>query len=182
MTSMRADGGGDCGMELTYACGNCDAVGRVESVESAAEAVCAGCGARRELHREAFDGGSLRACAWCATEDLYVQKDFPWGLGLSLVILSFAVSTVFWYFRRPLPALGVLLLSALADMALYYIVGDVVICYRCLGQYRGEGSNRDRHCKAFDLAVGERYRQEKMRIAELKARQSETVANGPESP
>ncbi|MDE2507457.1 MAG: hypothetical protein KGM43_09610 [Planctomycetota bacterium] len=170
-------------MELTFACGQCDAVGRVESVERASEAVCASCGTRRPLHREAFDGsGGLRACAWCATDDLYVQKDFPWGLGLALVILSFAISTVFWYYRRPMPALGVLLLSALADMALYYIVGDVVICYRCLGQYRGAGANPDRVYKAFDLAVGERYRQEKMRIAELKKRDAEAPENVPKAP
>jgi hypothetical protein len=108
----------------------------------------------------------LASCAWCATDDLYIQKDFPQGLGLAIVIAGFVVSTVFWYYERPLPAYFVLLASALLDMVLYYRVPDVTICYRCLGQYRGAGSNPAGRFKPFDLAIGERYRQERLR-AEL---------------
>ncbi len=55
-------------------------------------------------------------------------------------------------------------------MALYYRVPDVTICYRCLGQYRGEGSNVGGRFRPFDLAIGERYRQERMRAEQLRAR------------
>ena len=119
----------------------------------------------------------MRSCAWCATDDLYVQKDFPQGLGLLIVIVGFAISTVFWYLERPIPAYVVLLASALLDMILYYRVPDVTICYRCLGQYRGVGSNLEGRFKPFDLATGERYRQERLRAEQL--RKQGASANSP---
>ena len=77
------------------------------------------------------------------------------------------LSTIFWYFERPLFTYLVLLASALLDMVLYYRVPDVTICYRCLSQIRGAGSNPENRFHPFDLAVGERYRQERRRIEEL---------------
>jgi hypothetical protein len=159
-------------MELTFECAGCHAVGRVAAVESQAEARCEGCQSHRELRRDAFEAQELRACPLCGTEDLYLQKDFPQGFGLTIVVVGFVISTVFWYRDEPLPALGVLLLSALADMALYYLVPDVTICYRCLSQYRGAGTNPEGRFRGFDLAVGERYRQERIRAEHLRSQGS----------
>lgn len=155
-------------MELTFECPDCHTVGHLANVESTTTATCGSCGKARSLRTEAIDAGGLRGCSLCATEDLYIQKDFPQGLGLAIVILGFVVSTVFWYYDRPVPALSILLVSALADMALFYLVPDVTICYRCLSQHRGEGSNPSGRFKAFDLAIGERYRQERLRVEQLR--------------
>jgi len=157
-------------MELTFECPQCHAVGSVAGVESAPTASCPGCKQPRALRREAFDEGGLASCSWCGTHDLYIQKDFPQGLGLAIVIAGFAVSTVFWYYEMPIPAYLVLLASALLDMVLYYKVPDVTICYRCLGQYRGAGANPGGRFHAFDLAIGERYRQERLRAEQLRSR------------
>lgn len=159
-------------MELTFECPGCGRVGNAAPVESLTAAACRGCGQSRVLRPESQDGEGLRACPLCGTEDLYLQKDFPQGLGLFIVIAGFVVSTVFWYQDRPIPALSVLLLSALADMALFYTVPDVTICYRCLSQYRGPGANPTGRFRAFDLAVGERYRQERLRIEQVRGRPS----------
>ena len=70
----------------------------------------------------------------------------------------------------PIPAYLVLFASAIFDMILYYRVPDVTICYRCLGQYRGAGSNPNGRFAWFDLAIGERYRQERLRAEELRGR------------
>jgi hypothetical protein len=168
-------------MELTFECPGCGAVGHASPVESIPSVSCRSCSRERPLHAGAFDeGGALRSCPWCATEDLYIQKDFPQALGLLIVVVGFVISTVFWYYEDPLPAYAVLLASALLDMALYYRVPDVTICYRCLGQYRGEGSNVGGRFRPFDLAVGERYRQERMRAEQLRARRPVTdVPPGP---
>jgi hypothetical protein len=156
-------------MELTYACPNCDASSRIASVEDEYLATCPGCGLTRELNRGATVGGSLSACAWCATEDLYLQKDFPQRLGLAIVVLGFAVSTVFWYYYMPIAAFAVLLATAALDVALVYLVPDVTICYRCLSQHRGPGTNPDHQIAPFDIAIGERYRQERIRIEAIRA-------------
>lgn len=161
-------------MELTFECPSCEAIGRIPSVEAEYQGTCPNCSLTRELNRAATAGGVLSACPWCATEDLYLQKDFPHGLGLGIVISGFVVSTIFWWFYMPVWAFAVLLGTAAVDVALYYLVPDVTICYRCLSQCRGEGSNPDGKFAPFDLAIGERYRQERIRIEEIRASQSKT--------
>jgi hypothetical protein len=120
------------------------------------------------LRPEAIGPTGLEACPFCLTADLYLQKDFPQGLGLFIILVGFAISTVFWYYEMPIPAYLVLLVSVLLDYVLYHTVGDVVICYRCLSQLRGRGANPDGRFKPFALAVGERYRQERLRIQHLR--------------
>jgi hypothetical protein len=154
--------------ELTFSCPNCAATGRVGSVDAASEAACLHCGKVRPLRPEAIGQRGLEACPWCSTGDLYVQKDFPQGLGLFIILVGFAISTVFWYYEMPIPAYLVLVASVLLDYVLYHTVGDVTICYRCLSQVRGSGANPDSRFKPFDLAVGERYRQERLRIGHLR--------------
>jgi hypothetical protein len=166
-------------MELTFECPNCHAVGTVAAVEATPTAICPRCSQPRALRREALEDDGLRSCAWCGTDDLYLQKDFPQGLGLAIVVAGFAISTVFWYYEMPIPAYLVLLASALLDMILFYQVPDVTICYRCLGQYRGAGANRGGRFQAFDLAIGERYRQERLRAEQLRARGASADAPPP---
>lgn len=156
-------------MELTYECPSCAAVMTVSSAEDQKTVRCSTCGSERELRAEGIVNGRLIECPWCATKDLYVQKDFPHGLGLAIVIGGFALSTVFWYFYMPILTIGVLLTTAALDLALFYWVGDVTICYRCLCQYRGPGTNPSGIFSSFDLGIGERYRQERLRIEELRS-------------
>jgi hypothetical protein len=73
----------------------------------------------------------------------------------------------------PIPAYLVLAASMLLDLVLYYLVKDVIICYRCLSQVRGAGSNPEHRFQPFDLSVGERYRQERMRARQLREQSAE---------
>lgn len=157
-------------MELTYTCSQCSRANRVPTVETALEATCAGCGARHEIRRSAAEDGTLEACPWCATTDLYLQKDFPQGLGMAILVVGFAISTVFWYYQMPLATFAVLIASVAIDWWLYYRVPEVTVCYRCLSQIRGAGADGAGRVRPFDLAIGERYRQERIRIEELRGR------------
>jgi hypothetical protein len=121
--------------------------------------------------------GQLHGCILCGTEDMYVQKDFPQSLGLTILGIGIILSTILWWQYWYLAALGCLVVSALVDCALYYVVPDVTVCYRCAAQYRGV----PRRHEPFDLAIGERYRQEKMRIDELR-RAAERRKPSPEPP
>src|SRR5262249_13313874 len=114
-------------MELTCECRACGAVDRVADVESAPSLSCRACGHSRDLAPGAFQDGALAACAVCATEDLYIQKDFPHGLGLGIVVAGFAASTAFYYYYMPIAALLVLMATAVLDLLLYYLVSDVTI-------------------------------------------------------
>ena len=157
-------------MELTFICPTCERVGYLPDLERAREALCGRCGGVHPIHEEAIVDSRLEACPWCLTEDLYAQKDFPQAVGLTIVIAQFAVSTVFWYYERPLVTYAILLGSALMDWALYPRVPDVTICYRCSCQVRGIGSNPELRYQPFDLGIGERYRQERIRARQLRDR------------
>ena len=87
-------------MELTFECPQCGTSGSVSEVERGGSAAC-GCGWSRPLRETIDREGVLSACPFCATDELYVQKDFPHGLGLLIVIVGFGVSTVFWYYYLP---------------------------------------------------------------------------------
>ncbi len=156
-------------MELTYSCPSCGVVGHLAAVENASEMLCQNCGTARPLRSGSVEDGELKACPWCLTTDLYVQKDFPQGLGLTIVFIGFAISTVFWYYEMPIQAYLVLVVSILLDLVMYHRVKNVTICYRCLCQLRGAGANPGGRFKTFDLAIGERYRQERLRTAELRS-------------
>jgi hypothetical protein len=123
--------------------------------------------------------GALVACPFCATTELYVQKDFPHVLGLGIVVAGFMLSSIFWFFYQPIWALAVLVGTAGLDVVLYYLVPEVTICYRCLSQYRGPGVNAGSRFAPFDLAIGERYRQERLRVEELRRRDQPVEAPAP---
>lgn len=157
-------------MELTYACPGCGQVNGIASIETVEVLRCRSCGREQPLAAGSLAAGALVACPVCATSDMYLQKDFPHVLGLAIVAAGFAISSVFWAYYLPVAAMAVLLVSAALDLVLYYLVSDVTICYRCLSQFRGRGSNPDARFAPFDLAIGERYRQERLRIEQLRKR------------
>ena len=64
--------------------------------------------------------------------------------------------------------LSILLGSAAVDALIYIIVGDVVVCYRCAAQHRGIPS---RVFDPHEIAIAERYRQERIRREQLQAEQ-----------
>ncbi len=117
----------------------------------------------------------MRHCPLCGTEDMYTQKDFPHTLGLAIVVLAAVLSSIAWWqYLYPL-ALAVLLVAAALDMCLYYLVGDALICYRCHAQFRG--TQRNPAHRPFDLGIGERYRQERIRIDRLREQAAQTDAS-----
>ena len=146
-------------MNVRFACPHCHAPVAVDQPGPAARA-CPACGHAETLHES--------PCVACGCEQLYRQKDFPQWLGLSLLAISCALFFVLHILYRPNLAWAVLLGSTAFDGLLYLYVGDVVVCYRCLAHYRGLP---ERYVKPFELAVNERYRQERIRRERLLAQQ-----------
>ena len=153
-------------MNVTFNCTNCQMTTRAQLCLGAELLVCRNCSAEIPLKSNAMEGPRVQLCPVCATVDLYIQKDFPQLLGLAIVGLGIVLSSIAWWQYWYPTALGILLLTAALDLVLYYLVGDVTVCYRCLSQYRGAERNPDH--QAFDLEVGERYRQERLRLEQLR--------------
>jgi hypothetical protein len=124
---------------------------------------CAGGDWRREVTEEDLSAdGSPRHCQVCGNHDLWRQKDFPQRLGLLCVAAGAVLSSIAWYYYSPLIAFGLLMGLALADMVLFLVMPDVLVCYRCKAKHHAAGPSTGH--AAFDHELGERYRQEELRL------------------
>jgi hypothetical protein len=98
----------------------------------------------------------LTECPCCHCRDLFVRKNFPQKLGLTIVVLA-GVAFLFLAANPTTFHLGVyiLLIPVVIDGLLYFFVGKLTVCYRCRAEFAGP-TNPDHH--GFDLATGEKYR------------------------
>ena len=101
-------------------------------------------------------------CLVCPSTELFVRKDFSQKLGVGIVVCGFIISSIFWYYRMPFWTYGVLFATALIDVILYVLVGNVLHCYRCQAQYRGV-PGLDNH-EPFSLETHEKHRQQQIRL------------------
>ena len=112
------------------------------------------------------DGADLlTSCRVCGNHELYIQKDFPHWLGMGILVAACLASVVTYALYYIKTTWIILIGSAAVDGILYLLMGDVVVCYRCRAQYRGFPRNPEHH--PFELATGEKYRQEQIRKGEL---------------
>lgn len=97
------------------------------------------------------EGEPVSRCALCGGERFYAQRDFNQRLGCIVVGIGAALSP-FTY--------GISLLVCLViDLAVYFLVKEVTVCYRCGAIYRG--TVRDPRHVAFDLHVADMDREER---------------------
>jgi hypothetical protein len=109
----------------------------------------------------------VHRCLACGGSELFARKDFSQRLGVTIVVLGLAASCIPWYFHYWYATYAILFGTALLDVVLYFVMGNVLECYRCRAQYRGvEGL--DEH-GGFRLEVYERYRQQAARLEQSQA-------------
>jgi len=150
-------------MNVTFACPHCEQSDKVELSPGQSEVACAHCKTALPAVEGAWEGDELKRCLICGSGDLFVRKDFPQKLGLAIVVGGLSLSCVTWFFYYTYLTFAVLFLSALADMALFMIVGESVACYRCRAEYRGQPEALKEH-GPFELETHERYRQQAARL------------------
>ena len=150
-------------VKVTFACPSCDQPA-VTPVQQPSEWQCTTCDHR--LHLNAAEA-TLPTCVVCGNHELYKKKDFPHWLGMTILIAAVLLSTVTYYSYEKWWSWSFLIGSAIIDGVMYLMVGDVLVCYRCEAHYRGFRST-DAHLP-FEITIGERYRQEKIRKDQLKA-------------
>ncbi len=132
---------------LAFVCSGCERpiYAPVEGVVE--EIACASCGRVHPIRRgaAAADATPLPCCLRCGLDRLYRQKDFNRKIGLWIFIVAAILSVPTW---------GVsLLVATIVDRILFYLLGDVTICYGCNTQHRGFAGNPDHG--EFDLHVAE---------------------------
>jgi hypothetical protein len=102
----------------------------------------------------------------CGNHDLYKKKDFPHWLGMTILVVACIGSALTYAWYEWWLTWAILIGSAAIDVMLYKLVGDAIVCYRCNAHYKGFAAG-DAH-QPFELTTGERYRQERIRRAEMK--------------
>ena len=144
---------------MYFACPECDCPDRLE-LPAAAEWTCPDCRHVVPLAAPA-PGPDLEHCALCGNHELYRKKDFPHRLGMTLLTLAFVAATATYALYLWQATWAILIGTAAFDGLLYLWVKDVIVCYRCNAHFRGvPGGPR---FGPFELIVGERYRQERLR-------------------
>lgn len=133
--------------EIAFACKACGA----EAVTGLdGQGTCTGCGTAQvlDLGADAASGGPVAACPACASRQLYVQRDFNQKVGLGVVIVGAALAPF-------TPFYSSLFAAAAIDAALYAVLPEITVCYRCHAHLRG--FRRNPAHVAFDLHVAEQY-------------------------
>jgi hypothetical protein len=99
----------------------------------------------------------LSVCPSCGCRDLFIRKDFPQKLGLSIVIIA-AMTFLVLASSRQYFYLGacILVAAAIIDALLYWFVPKITVCYRCRAEFRDAPLNPAHH--GFELAIAEKYR------------------------
>ncbi|MEZ6066264.1 MAG: hypothetical protein R3B90_11285 [Planctomycetaceae bacterium] len=148
-------------MQLTYPCHRCDQLQRTTVAREDTSVTCAACHYVQSLPAGAWQGEQPARCLGCGNEDLWRQKDFSQALGLLMVAAGAIFSSIAWAYHYPAIALGILAGFGLLDMVLYWVMPDVLVCYRC--QARHHVGTADENFGAYNHELGERYRQERLR-------------------
>jgi hypothetical protein len=115
-----------------------------------------------------LEGADAMRCLACPSTELFLRKDFPQRLGVTIVLVGFLGSSIAWAMHKIFWAYGVLFATALVDVLLYVLMGNVTECYRCHAQYRGLSPREDQ--EGFQLEIHEKYRQQAARLRENGAR------------
>lgn len=158
-------------MNVTYTCPECDQVAIVDFDASTRKLACPHCDDAMHVPEGAIVGEQIERCLVCPSTELFVRKDFPQGLGLTIVIVGMVGSTIAFYYQQIILTFAVLFVTALIDMVLYTIMGNLLQCYRCEAQYRGVAGADDG--PEFDLAIHEKYRQQEIRMSEAVGKANE---------
>jgi hypothetical protein len=164
-------------MNVTYNCPHCEHDVRTNLAPGAAALVCPRCRAGLEVPDGAIVDGEVRHCLACPSTDLFVRKDFPQRLGVTIVAVGFLLSCITWYFYWLYATFAVLFATALVDVVLYAVVGEVLTCYRCGAAYR-HAESPEKH-GPFNLETHERYRQQAARLAESGVQAARPASRAP---
>jgi hypothetical protein len=143
-------------------CPACDRPRVVEVHPQDGVITCPHCGESRVWPPETFRDGLPTCCLGCGNGDLWRQKDFPQGVGLMMVALGAILSSIAWAYHYPVLALVILGGFGLLDMVLFWVMPDVLVCYRCRARHRVGAAGTA--FATYDHELGERYRQERLQL------------------
>lgn len=149
-------------MQISFICPECQGTVQAEFDRGTAMLSCTHCQHVCQVPAGAVTDEGVTRCLVCPSRELFVRKDFPQNLGVGIVVVGLIAYAIAVYQYQILLSFVILFATALADVALYLFVGDLLQCYRCQAQYRGL-KGVPQHAP-FDLETHEKYRQQQARL------------------
>jgi hypothetical protein len=164
-------------LNVAFDCTECGGKTRFQPSPETPKIACSQCGRVFTLSAAPDAEGRVERCLLCGCHELYVRKDFPQRLGLTIIVIGFAVSCIPWYFGMWYTTYAVLFSTAVADAALYFLTGNLLQCYRCRAEYR-RAAKLDGQ-EPFNLETHERYRQMAHRLGKAGVGANATASGAP---
>jgi hypothetical protein len=133
--------------EIAFACPAC---GGEATSGLAGEGRCRSCGqpAVLAIPPALRETRMVERCPACASTLLYVQRDFNQKVGLGIVVVGGILAPF-------TPFYSSLIVAALVDAALFLVLPEITVCYRCHAHFRRFMRNPAH--QAFDLHIAEQY-------------------------
>jgi hypothetical protein len=146
-------------MQIRYHCPNehCVAIIEYEPLEECGTSMtCPRCGQEHPIAvtTKMKEENLVDRCAVCNATELFIRKDFPQGLGLSIVVV-FGVIAIYYFTISVLIAWSILAAAIALDVVIYFFLGKLTACYACRAEYRK--CRLDPQHEGFDLATSEKY-------------------------
>lgn len=153
-------------MNVSYTCKHCEQLVQTKVDPTAGEFSCPGCSEKLAIHAEDYSEGKLHGCLVCGCRELFVRKDFSQRLGVTIVVCGLIAYLIAIGFQQRYVGWGILFATALIDLVLYFRVKSMLQCYRCEAGYRGLSGLEA--FEPFDLETHEKFRQQKIRLAQAR--------------
>lgn len=144
-------------MEINTFCPECENGIFLYEMPMAGIIPCKRCGKGREASGkgELDAQGALQKCGICGCTEFYRQKDFNTKLGLWITVLILGGALIFLLLNHLKTGFGILVGGALLDLALYFGLGEILLCYNCRAIYRGLPIAP--RVGGFDLKIHDQY-------------------------
>jgi len=118
-------------------------------VDDQNELLCSGCQKKWLFYSEGYQ---FETCPICGCKEFYRQKNFDKRIGC--LIMFIAIILVPWTYGLSLPFFFAI------DWFLYRRVPDMVVCYLCLGEFRGFALQKK--IKAFNHTMAEGFEKKRL--------------------
>jgi hypothetical protein len=149
-------------MNITFTCPACHKNVRREFAPATDALDCTHCAQRIAVPPGGMGDRAVHRCLVCPSRDLYVRKDIPQRLGVSVVVVGIVASSIAWAYYQVFWTFAILFATALIDFVLFFVVGNCLMCYRCGAVYRDVDASEAHG--PFNLETHERYRQMAARL------------------
>jgi hypothetical protein len=154
-------------MNVTFRCRNCNTISREQYAADTTRFTCPACQTAHEIPRDAITGDAtgqnvVTRCMVCPGKELYFRKQFNQRLGITIIGLGFAASTIAYYYHHLLWVYGILFFTAGIDLLFYIFTGNLLQCYKCNSEYRGFEDSIE--YEPFNLEIHEKYHQQRVRL------------------